>query len=204
MRIKEQGLEKFRCWFSNSQILTCQRKQDVFYTERASELSLGRRRRFLWDLSGSEWSWLFWGVCGHRVSRAGQCRCLFELCRSNLFPIPGSFRALTPGVPSLRGQPQAGHHPSFETKCSQVSHPHGAVAASVKVSLDAAWLHMAVQPGLGLSLSPAPGLVTFCRTVACEGWLEPVHPTWYLHARKMIWGEQAGKQSQSSSIQGGQ
>lgn len=37
-RKKEQGLEKLRCWFSNSQILTCQRKQGVFCTERASEL----------------------------------------------------------------------------------------------------------------------------------------------------------------------
>lgn len=37
-RKKEQGLEKLRCWFSNPQILTCQRKQSVFCTERASEL----------------------------------------------------------------------------------------------------------------------------------------------------------------------
>lgn len=104
IRKKEQGLEKFGCWFSNSQILTDWRK-GVFYTQRASELSLGRRSRFLWDLWGSERSWLFWRVCGHRVSMAGQCKCLSELCRLNPFPIPGPFRALTPGVPILRGEP---------------------------------------------------------------------------------------------------
>lgn len=46
-RKKDQGLEKFRCWFPNPQILTCQGKQGVFYTGRASELSVGRRRWFL-------------------------------------------------------------------------------------------------------------------------------------------------------------
>lgn len=52
-RKKEQGLEKSGCWFSNAQILTCQRKQGVFYTERASELLVGRRR-FLWGQGATQ------------------------------------------------------------------------------------------------------------------------------------------------------
>lgn len=68
-------------------------------------------------------------------------------------------------------------------KHSQVSHPHGAMAASGMASLDAAWLHVAVQPGLGLSLSPVPALVSSCRMVASDRWLEPVHQTWYFRVR---------------------
>lgn len=53
-RKKEQGLEKFGCWFSNPQILICWRKRDVFYTERASEFPVGRRRRFLWGQGATQ------------------------------------------------------------------------------------------------------------------------------------------------------
>lgn len=63
-------------------------------------------------------------------------------------------------------------------KLSQVSHPHGAVAASGMANLDAAWLHVAIQPGMGLSLCPSPALVTSCRmVVASDHRLEPVDQT---------------------------
>lgn len=51
---------------------------------------------------------------------------------------------------SLMVHPQAEHPLGFGMK---VLYPHGAEAVLGTVDLDAAWLHVALQPGLSLSLS---------------------------------------------------
>lgn len=138
-RKKEQGLEKFRCWFSNPQISICQRTRHVSCTERAFELPVGRKRRTLGDKEPckSEQPWPCLGTHGHCVPRAGSTGTRLSCADCTLSPSLALLEPLPVGDLTY-GQPLSPTSARFGMK---VSHPHGSIGQP----------HTALQPELSLS-----------------------------------------------------